>query len=111
MAKDTIMTVSIMIPPANCSTITMGKSFVIGRVSVRYMHHVNGGSKHAMPFGKPPSGINAGFVFPPSPASGGKGFFPYKIRDFARAKRDKCWFLGRPPSGINTGFAGSSQTG
>ncbi|EHM55093.1 hypothetical protein HMPREF9080_00958 [Cardiobacterium valvarum F0432] len=26
------------------------------------MHHVNGGSKHALPFGKPPSGINAGFV-------------------------------------------------
>jgi len=43
MAKDTIMTVSIMIPPANRSTIPMGKSFVIGQVSVRYMYHVNGG--------------------------------------------------------------------
>jgi hypothetical protein len=43
MAKDTIMTVSIMIPPANRSTIPMGKAFVIGRIPVRYMHHVNGG--------------------------------------------------------------------
>ena len=56
------MTVSIMIPPANRSTIPMGKAFVIGWIPVRYMHHVNGGSKHAMPFGMPRSRVNTGLA-------------------------------------------------
>ena len=42
----------------------------------------------------------------PVPRKRGKGFFPYKVRDFARAKRDKTWVRGkgRAPSGVNTGF-------
>ena len=39
------------------------------------------------------------------PASGGKGFFPYKVQDLACAKRDKCWVCKWPPSGIKSGFS------
>ena len=84
-------------------------------------------------FGRPPSGVNAGFVFPPSglrppsrvpmkkmraffsweprPPQAGEGIFPCTIRDWMRARRDEYWPREQPPSRINIGFVGSRQAG
>ncbi len=64
----------------------------------------------------PPSGLwppsrvpmkkmRAFFSWEPHPPQAGEGIFSCNVRAWARAKRDKCWFLERPLSGIKSGFS------